>query len=441
VQQKVERYLRLQAALHAFQQSIVAADAPADGSASQPDEEPEHDTLFQAGTGESDDIAAAAAAAGAQLQAGATHDAYLGSTVDDPWAEPATDVLPQLQQSAARAADPGPQLSADPWSCVSTEGAAASWQMHAAAQLEPGDLLQLYDTSKQDTDFAALLSNMQPDGSMHVLQARTPCAAVQQQEHEQQAQELAPSSTWPAELQPDHLQAQLLAGLSTGGCPPAGSSRAGAAAGPEQCAGAEEQPCVLTATEGAPPHVHTGSPADAGASVPQDSQQQPRQPQTRAVPSLSDAGQVASYADLCVSQLMQLYQRLAEHTQQQHTGLVVISWIAAVRASMTVFSSSSPQSVRVAVLHTCVHLVSLGANGGPSVSCLGESSPLFSRELLVPVVEGLMHTLLSLKMLCAEASTGQGHFSDMLESFRQQVQAGAAGSSVGEAVASLLVWL
>jgi hypothetical protein len=138
---------------------------------------------------------------------------------------------------------------------------------------------------------------------------------------------------------------------------------------------------------------------------------------------------------------MQLYQRLAEHTQQQHTGLVVISWIAAVRASMTVFSSSSPQSVRAAVLHTCVHLVSLGANGGTAGLCLGESSPLFSRELLVPVVEGLMHTLLSLKMLAAEASTGQGHFSDMLESFRQQVQAGAAGSSVGEAVASLLAWL
>jgi hypothetical protein len=135
---------------------------------------------------------------------------------------------------------------------------------------------------------------------------------------------------------------------------------------------------------------------------------------------------------------MQLYQRLAQHTQQ-HTGVVVISWIAAVRANMTV-SSSSPQSVRAAVLYTCVHLVSLSASGGVGASCL-RPTPLSSRELLVSVVEGLMHTLLSLKMLCAEASTGQGHFSDMLESFRQQVQAGAAGSSVGEAVASLLGWL
>lgn len=137
---------------------------------------------------------------------------------------------------------------------------------------------------------------------------------------------------------------------------------------------------------------------------------------------------------------MQLYQRLAQHTQQ-HTGLGVISWIAGVLASMTLSSSSSPQSVRAAVLHTCVHLVSLGANGGTAVLSLGEPSPLFSRKLLVSVVEGLMHTLLSLKRLCADATTGQGHFSDMLESFRQQVQAGAAGSSVGQAVASLLGWL
>jgi hypothetical protein len=141
---------------------------------------------------------------------------------------------------------------------------------------------------------------------------------------------------------------------------------------------------------------------------------------------------------------MQLYQHLTQHAQQ-HTGLVAIRWIAGVRASMTQQdSSSSAQSVRAAVLHTCVNLVSRRAGSdSAAVSGAQHMSPLLGSNMLVPVVEGLVHTLLSLKSLCSEGSSTSGPHSSKfpLESLRQQLQAGAVGSSVGQVVAALLDWL
>jgi hypothetical protein len=144
---------------------------------------------------------------------------------------------------------------------------------------------------------------------------------------------------------------------------------------------------------------------------------------------------------------MQLYQRLMGNAQQ-HTGLIAISWISGVRASMAGHSSSSggsssDEAVRFAVLHTCVALVALAVGGGSSgVQHMQEAMGLSSNSCLVTVLEGLLQALMMLQSQFGESSTGQAahHNGDLLTAWRQQLQAGSS-TAAGQAVAGLLQWL
>lgn len=332
------------------------------------------------------------------------------------------DMSPLL--SAVGSTSP-PELSAT-WDDASAADLLAASPQGCAPQLRLCDVLQ--DTSCwHDSDLAALLADLQADteDSMPGLQQPTPSSSTG---HTNQAQQHA----W------------LLAGLGTGSFPPAvGSCTA------TTCLMTGEQPLVLPAA-GAP-HPPNSSPVSACAGPPL----QLLTP-AKALPCLASTAEVVSFVDLSVAHLMQLYQHLTQHAQQ-HTGLVAIRWIAGVRASVTqqdssssstagMFgsSSSSAQSVRSAVLHTCVNLVSLGAGSGPAAAPGAQHvSPLLSSGMLVPVVEGLVHTLLSLKALCSETSSATGPHSSVFQvgALRQQLQAGAVGSSVGQLVAALLDWL
>lgn len=334
--------------------------------------------------------------------------------------------VPQQQQDmspllSAMGSTSPPELSAT-WDDASAAELLAASPQGCAPQLRLCDVLK--DTSSwHDSDLAALLADLQADAedSMPGLQQPTPSSTG----HTNQAQQHA----W------------LLAGLDTGSFPPAVGSCTATA-----CLMTGEQPLVLPAA-GAP-HPPNSSPVSACAG-PRVQLLTP----TKALPCLASAGEVVSFVDMSVAHLMQLYQHLTQHAQQ-HAGLVAIRWIAGVRASVTqqdsssssggMCGSNSAQSVRSAVLHTCVNLVSLGAGIGGAVPPGAQHvSPLLSSSMLVPVVEGLVHTLLSLKTLCSETSSASGPHSSMFQlgALRQQLQAGAVGSSVGQLVAALLDWL
>lgn len=312
------------------------------------------------------------------------------------------------------------------WNDATAAELLAASPQGCAPQLRLCDVLQ--DTSPwHDSNLTALLADLQADAddSMPGLQQPTASSTG----HTNQAQQHA----W------------LLAGLGAGSFPPVAVGSCTATA----CLMSLEQPLVFPAA-GAP-HPLNSSPLGACAGPPV----QLLTP-AKALPCLASAGEVVSFVDMSVAHLMQLYQHLTQHAQQ-HTGLVAIRWVAGVRASVTqqdssssssgdgtCGSSSSAQSVRSAVLHTCVNLVSLGAgSGGAAAPGVQHVSPLLSSSMLVSVVEGLVHTLLSLKALCCETSSASGPHSStfQLGPLRQQLQAGAVGSSVGQLVAALLDWL
>jgi hypothetical protein len=141
---------------------------------------------------------------------------------------------------------------------------------------------------------------------------------------------------------------------------------------------------------------------------------------------------------------MQLYQCLVG-TTQQHIGLIAISWIAGVRASMAGHSSggnSRDEAVRSAVLHTCVALVALAVSGSGGVHHMQEPMALSRNSYLLTVVEGLMRALMLLQSQFGESSTGlvEHQDGDVLTAWRQQMQAGSS-TAAGQTVAALLQWL
>jgi hypothetical protein len=170
--------------------------------------------------------------------------------------------------------------------------------------------------------------------------------------------------------------------------------------------------------------------------------QVPYQPCAQAAPALQTSAQVLSFADQCLPHLMQLYQRLVG-TAQQHTGLIAISWIAGVRASMAGHSNIGAEAVRFAVLHTCVALVALAVGGSGGVHHMQEPMGLSSNSHLVSVVEGLMQALMLLRSQFEEGSqSGLAPNPDgsVLTAWRQQLQAGSC-TAAGQTLVALLQWL